>query len=84
MRCEADDLVEYARRLGLDPEDAAPTISPRRECAIASARDFRSGVRSGVNGTPTFFINGERHDGPFEFEDLVAALEAKLASRPAG
>src|SRR5271165_3493014 len=28
--------------------------------------DFSSGVRSGVNGTPTFFINGKRHDGPFD------------------
>jgi protein-disulfide isomerase len=28
-----------------------------------------------VNGTPTFFINGQRHNGPFEYEDLVAAIE---------
>ena len=30
--------------------------------------DFSSGVRSGVNGTPTFFINGERQDGNFDYE----------------
>jgi protein-disulfide isomerase len=41
--------------------------------------DFLGGVRSGVNGTPTFFINGHRHDGPFEFRDLVAAIEARLS-----
>jgi protein-disulfide isomerase len=35
-----------------------------------------SGVRSGVNGTPTFFINGMRHDGPFDFDSLMAALNA--------
>jgi protein-disulfide isomerase len=40
--------------------------------------DFIGGVRSGVNGTPTFFINGERHDGAFEFEDLVGAIEGRL------
>jgi protein-disulfide isomerase len=40
--------------------------------------DFLGGVRSGVNGTPTFFINGERHDGSYEFDDLVAAIEAYL------
>ena len=40
--------------------------------------DFLGGVRSGVNGTPTFFINGERHDGSYEFDDLVAAIEAHL------
>ena len=37
--------------------------------------DFRSGVRSGVNGTPSFFINGMRHDGPFDLGSLLAAIE---------
>ena len=37
-----------------------------------------SGVKSGVNGTPTFFINGERHDGPWYHQDLVAAIEAAI------
>ena len=36
--------------------------------------DFSSGVRSGVNGTPTFFINGNRHDGPFTVDALAAAI----------
>jgi protein-disulfide isomerase len=40
--------------------------------------DFVSGVRSGVNGTPTFFINNRRHDGPFDFATLVGAIEAQL------
>jgi protein-disulfide isomerase len=40
--------------------------------------DFMSGVRSGVNGTPTFFINGRRHDGPWDEESLVEALEGVL------
>lgn len=34
-----------------------------------------SGVRSGVNGTPTFFINGMRHDDSFDAETLLGALE---------
>jgi protein-disulfide isomerase len=42
--------------------------------------DFLGGVRSGVNGTPTFFINGERHDGSYEFEDLIADIDAHLGS----
>ena len=37
--------------------------------------DFLGGVRSGVNGTPTFFINGRRHDESYDFESLVAAIE---------
>ena len=37
--------------------------------------DFLSGVRSGVNGTPTFFINGVRHDDSFDTDTLFNALE---------
>jgi protein-disulfide isomerase len=44
--------------------------------------DFVGGVRSGVNGTPCFFINGERHDGGFSFEDLSAAILAARAAAP--
>ncbi|MDB5601191.1 MAG: putative Membrane protein [Xanthobacteraceae bacterium] len=40
--------------------------------------DFVSGVRSGVNGTPTFFVNGHRHDGSFSFEELAAAISVRL------
>jgi protein-disulfide isomerase len=36
--------------------------------------DFMSGVKSGVNGTPAFYINGVRHDGSFDYADLVQAL----------
>lgn len=36
--------------------------------------DFIGGVRSGVNGTPTLFINGNRYQGLTEFEDLVSAI----------
>jgi protein-disulfide isomerase len=36
--------------------------------------DFMSGVRSGVNGTPTFDVNGVRHDDSYDAETLLAAL----------
>jgi len=36
--------------------------------------DFQSGARGGVNGTPSFFINGVRHDGAPSFDALLAAL----------
>jgi len=39
-------------------------------------QDFMSGVRSGVNGTPTFFINGFRYDGSWEPRPLLKALES--------
>jgi predicted DsbA family dithiol-disulfide isomerase len=38
-------------------------------------QDFRSGVRSGVNGTPAFYIDGYRFDGAWDAETLTAALE---------
>ncbi len=42
--------------------------------------DFIGGVRSGVNGTPTFFINGARHDGPYDFASLVSAIQLHLGA----
>jgi protein-disulfide isomerase len=56
------DLIGYAGSLGLDLERFVSELESgtyRRRVR----EDFRSGVRSGVNGTPTFFVNGERYDG---------------------
>jgi protein-disulfide isomerase len=41
--------------------------------------DFMGGLRSGVNGTPTFFINGRRHDAAYGFRELVAEIDHELA-----
>jgi protein-disulfide isomerase len=72
---EAPDLIAYAAGLGLDADRVAKELkSHTHEARVRE--DFMSGVRSGVNGTPTFFINGERHDGPWDYQDLVAAVEA--------
>jgi protein-disulfide isomerase len=38
-------------------------------------RDFIGGVRSGVNGTPTFYINGRRHDGGYSMAELLLAVD---------
>lgn len=38
--------------------------------------DFMGGVRSGVNGTPSFFVNGLRHDGSFAYDELALSIEA--------
>jgi protein-disulfide isomerase len=42
--------------------------------ALRIREDFKSGVRGGVNGTPTFFINGERYYGPHEVGHFLEAL----------
>jgi protein-disulfide isomerase len=41
--------------------------------------DFLGGVRSGVNGTPTFFINNKRHNGSYDYETLSSAIAAQVA-----
>ena len=70
--------LKLAKHLGLDPVEVREGVE-KREFAAKVKSDFTGGVRSGVNGTPTFFINGERHDGPFEYEDLVGAIEGALS-----
>jgi predicted DsbA family dithiol-disulfide isomerase len=71
------DLIGYAQALGLDRERFVTDLE-QRTYAPRVREDFISGVRSGVNGTPTFFVNGLRHSGGYDPESLVAAL---LASR---
>jgi protein-disulfide isomerase len=67
--------ASIAATLSLDA--AALDAAVREHRYLARIRDdFNGGVRSGVNGTPTFFINGRRHDGAPTVEDLSAALKA--------
>jgi protein-disulfide isomerase len=69
-----DDLRGYAEQLDLDvavfDRELAEHVHAERV-----REDFMSGVRSGVNGTPTFYVNGVRHDGGYDAESLLAALE---------
>jgi protein-disulfide isomerase len=67
-----------AGKAGLDLEQ----FDADRADAALRARvedDLASGLRSGVNGTPTFFINNVRYDGDFEREELIAAIDAAAA-----
>ncbi len=68
-------LLELAQSLELSVKDLEVAIA-KKKYAPKIEKDVMSGVRSGVNGTPTFFINGQRYNGPFDFEDLVAAIDA--------
>ena len=72
-------LRELAEGMGLSGQALIKSLKSQ-EYAEKVRADFMGGVRSGVNGTPTFFINGHRHDAPFDYEDLVAGIEG---SRPA-
>jgi protein-disulfide isomerase len=70
--------LELAEGLGLSPEALQKALEEDQYKSRVRA-DFSSGVRSGVNGTPTFFINGKRHDGPFDYESLVLAIQDAIA-----
>jgi protein-disulfide isomerase len=70
---EDEDIAQYAATLGLDAKRLIQEISSRLHEARVK-EDFKSGMRAGVNGTPTFFINGERYDGPRDVESFLEAL----------
>ena len=69
------DLVARAERLGLDVERFTNELRERRY-AGRIADDVSSADESGVSGTPTFFINGRRHQGPYDIDSLTAAVKA--------
>jgi len=70
-------MFELADYHGLSISDLQEALE-RHEFRPRIRGDFMGGVRSGVNGTPTFFINGVRHDGSYNFEDLVSAIDSRL------
>jgi protein-disulfide isomerase len=73
-------LLEYADELGLDVVRFGRELVEHEHAARVRA-DFMGGVRSGVNGTPTFFINGLRYDGPHSLEALFAAVRGAAAAK---
>lgn len=68
-----DDLMRYAEQLHLDMKKFQEDFK-NREFKEKIEADFESGVRSGVNATPSFFINGVKHEGSFDV--LVDHLES--------
>lgn len=76
-RLADDDLRRYALELELDmAQFEADLQSDEIEKAIRQGR--LAGARSGVNGTPTFFINGHRYDGEHTFDALSDAVSNAL------
>jgi protein-disulfide isomerase len=77
---EDADLKRYVVELGLDSgrfarDRNSPEVTTRIE------RDLASGERSGVPGTPTFFVNGIRHDGGYDLKSLRSAILAHIDGR---
>jgi len=79
QRLGDQDLHAYAERLGLDLERFDHELAEHVHAGRVHD-DFLTGVRSGVNGTPSFYINGARHNGSFDMETLLTALQRATAS----
>ncbi|GAB2645101.1 hypothetical protein GCM10027169_11350 [Gordonia jinhuaensis] len=69
-----DDLIGYARDLGLDVDRFTAEIENRAH-RERIAQDVDSAECSGVAGTPTFFINERRHYGAYDFESIREAVK---------
>ncbi len=74
---EPDALPLWAMRVGLALEEFGTALK-RREITQRIKEDRASGIHSGVNGTPCFFINNARYDGTADYEPLRAALDTHL------
>ena len=74
------DVQQYALRIGLEIYRFDADMSGER-FATRVRDDFRGGVRSGVNGTPTFFINDVRYNGEHTVEAMLPALENAVTGK---
>ena len=84
-KLQPTDLVGYAEQLGLDTAKLHDDLK-RHVAAARVAQDVESADTSGVSGTPTFFVNGQRHYGAYDVETLKAAIKtararAKISAR---
>ena len=70
-------LATYASAIGLDRSRFERELGSHVH-AQRVREDFLSGVRSGVNGTPTFFINGVRYEESWDADTLTGALKASV------
>jgi protein-disulfide isomerase len=76
-----DFFVDYAqKKLGLDGKRLKEEVLTRAYTPRIK-EDFTSGIRSGVNGTPTFFINDYRHNGSYDYDVLEEAIEIALGTK---
>src|SRR3712207_1659634 len=81
-RLGEEDLLLYAQEVGLDVSRFQRELGEHVHTGRVR-RDVQSGLQSGVPGTPTFFVNGVRHDGTYDFETLLRSEEhtSELQSR---
>lgn len=74
---DPDDMLLLAGKIGLDP-DRFKTDIHNPDLIEKVEKDFESGIRSGVNRTPSFFINGEKYEGDWQNGNLLNYLKSIL------
>jgi protein-disulfide isomerase len=72
-----ENILRWAQELGLDMTKFKADLSAGKHRSIIDG-SVKEGAGSGVMGTPTFFINGKRYNGPFELQALKPVLDAEL------
>ncbi len=70
-------LIRMASSLGIDGREFAVKLESNAKAEKVKS-DFMSGVNSGVSGTPSFFINGYKYEGPWDFDDLKAIISGEM------
>jgi protein-disulfide isomerase len=73
-------LLRYAEQAGADAAEVANALQ-RGATRRRVEEDLEGGIRSGVNGTPTFFVNGVRYDASWAFEPFREHLQALLEGK---
>ena len=74
---DVENILLFAENIGLDPERFKNDIQ-QNSLMEKVDKDFESGIRSGVNRTPTFFINGIKYDGDWTGDQLFQYLKGLL------
>jgi len=72
-----DKLIEIAGQLDLDTDKFTSDLDSEKYLDEVEA-DYDSGQRSGVDATPTFYINGEKYEGKIKPSDVIGEIEKKL------
>jgi len=76
-RLDDRHLVSYAARVGLDASRFAADMESHAHLERVE-QQFNGGVDAGVHGTPTFFINGVRHDASWDLETMLDVLRSHV------
>ncbi len=76
-----ENIFRFARTIGIDLERFKNDIQ-QKALIDKVEKDFESGLRSGVNRTPTFFINGKKYDGGWSGDQLLQYLKNQFSRDP--